>query len=258
MKVRLALYAWAVIAGLRLAHATEQSRYWEIETYGYYSSGDYGGDEKTETIYWPLTIKHGNRFWRATATVPYLQIKSPGVHDGRDDGTEVIVDSERTTQSGLGDVFLKGTWHFLDQRAPWPWMSGFLRIKLPSADRDKRLGTGETDIGVGLETVRMFPNRFIALFDIDYTFIGTPSGARYENPLSISIGTGYLTSDHLLVAASYEWRQAISPHHQDPQNLTFLVNYRIQNDLRLFAIFDMGLNDATVDYGFGTGLSYRL
>ena len=259
MRAKTVLCASVAVAVWSLDHAAAETRYWDVETYGYYSSGDYGADEKTELIYWPLIVKHGSRSWRAVVIVPYLQVKSPDAQAVVDGGVERIdEESSRETRSGLGDIVLKGTWHFKDQRDLWPWMNAFVRVKLPTADEDKGLGTGETDVGFGLETVRIFPNRFLAFFDIGYTFIGEPSGVSYNDPLSVSIGAGYQTLNHVLVAAFYEWREAISPYNEDPQYLSFLATYRVQRDVRVFTMLDLGLNDGAADYGVAAGLSHRL
>jgi hypothetical protein len=50
------------------------------------------------------------------------------------------------TEDGLGDILLKGEYVLLAEQAALPEITGSLKIKFPTADEDKGLGTGEFDV----------------------------------------------------------------------------------------------------------------
>ncbi len=108
-----------------------------------YLKGDYGQASDTEILYVPFTLKHRTGPWTLKVTVPYLRITGPG---------GVLPDLGATgattpagTNSGLGDIIAGATY-----RAYYDAERGLLvnltgKVKLPTADKNKGLGTGETD-----------------------------------------------------------------------------------------------------------------
>lgn len=57
----------------------------------------------------------------------------------------------RTTQSGIGDILLQGRYYILDEQGLLPTVALLARIKFPTADRDRGLGTGEFDEKFGIQ-----------------------------------------------------------------------------------------------------------
>src|SRR6185369_8281596 len=123
-----------------------------------YSTGKFGGTETTDTLYIPVVIRHETGPWVLKATVPWLRVTGPGNVIGAG-GDRVVVPGAtvaRTTESGLG----------LDLGA---------KVKLPTADDQKRLGTGELDYAVQLDFFR--PIDATTLFgSIGYRVYGDPAG----------------------------------------------------------------------------------
>ena len=233
---------------------------WGAGSYLYYSTGDYGGSENTDFLYWPGLLHRYTERWQFTLTVPFVHMRSPEAHFIVD-GEAVAVDTgeapERESNSGLGDVIFKATHHLVDQQDMWPWISVFGRVKLPTADEEKGLGTGKTDVGLGVETVRFFENGLLSFFDVGYTFIGEPSGADFSNRWSLSAGLGYRTTPDVMLAVFYEWRTAIAANATDPRALSFLITRRVRHDLRTFVMTDLGLSDGAADFAAAAGFTHR-
>ncbi len=236
-----------------------RSRTWEAGTYVYYASGDYGRDDETKIFYWPAVVRLHTGDWKYTLTVPYISIRSSGRATVVDGSPEVIEaeDGETEEQDGLGDIVLKASYDAVRQGRYVPWISLYGRLKLPTADENKGLGTGEPDVGFGIEAVRVFENRYVLFAEAGYKFVGEPSGADYDNQRSFSVGLGRYVTDALLLAGFYEWRDAISAGGTDPEELTFLASHRLTGDLRTFAMFDIGLSDGAADYGVAAGFNLR-
>src|SRR5207302_410503 len=80
--------------------------------------------------------------------------------------------------AGFGDLYFKGRYYLLDDAGLDSWVPGlapFLKVKAPTADADKGLGTGAWDVGFGLEWDKRF-REFFLLGDVSYTVIGEPPG----------------------------------------------------------------------------------
>lgn len=67
-------------------------------------------------------------------SVPYLRLQTSG------GGQDVI-------ESGLGDVLLRGARRLVPETEEGFSLDGVLAVKLPTADSNKGLGTGQTDVG---------------------------------------------------------------------------------------------------------------
>lgn len=232
---------------------------WKFDTYLSYSSGDYGDDRNTDMLYWPVAAKRILSRGEVGLTVPYVRISSPGSQIILDGTVETIEDGTATgreTHSGLGDIVVKGEYALKDADDIWPWIDVFAKLKLPTADEDKGLGSGETDLGFGAESVKPLDNGYLAFLDIGYTIIGDPSGFDYDNRWMISPGVGRYYTPELLLAGFYEWRNAIGSG-EDPHLLSFLGYYKWRPDLNGYVMLDLGLSDGAADFGITTGLQRR-
>ena len=233
---------------------------WKLDTYVSYASGDYGEDKNTAILYWPVVAKRVFSQGEVGLTLPYVRISSPGSQVLIDGAVETIGDGTETgtrTHSGLGDMIIKGEYALKEADETWPWIDVFAKLKLPTADDDKGLGTGEADFGIGLESVKRLQDDYLAFFDIAYTVIGDPSGVDYDNRWMISPGIGrYYTPDFML-AAFYEWRNAIGSG-DDPHGVSFLAYHKWRPNLNGYAMLDFGLSNGAADVGFIAGLQWRL
>ncbi len=84
----------------------------------------------------------------------------------------------RQTNAGLGDTILKARFFVVDDPGSnrwWPSLTPFVKLKIPTADENKNLGTGEFDGGFGIEFDRTFGHFFI-FGDVSYTSMGTRQG----------------------------------------------------------------------------------
>ena len=118
-----------------------------------YSSGDYGGDVDTDILFVPVTFSYSNAPWKAKVTVPWIQIKGPGNVVGGGDGGVIVnsASTETTTESGLGDIWASLAYSVEAIPDEWFYMDAVAKVKFPTADEDRGLGTGEFDYTLQLD-----------------------------------------------------------------------------------------------------------
>lgn len=218
-----------------------------------YTTGDYGAAADTDILYVPVTVEYETGPWRAGVTVPYISIKGPGNVVGGTDGAIVTGTgggTTRRTSEGIGDVVLSATYALpmTDQKLPLIELTG--KIKLPTADEDEGLGTGEFDL-TGQVDVSKKIGRLTPFGTLGYQFIGEPAGTDLDNIFLFSLGAGYEISERLSAGLIFDYRQAASKAAEDPVELTPYVAWQASERLSLNAYLVLGLSDGSPDHGFG-------
>ena len=224
-----------------------------------YDQGDFGTSETTRAFFVPVTFRYlGERFdVGATASVIYLDTESQVVVV---DGVPTPVERQRRTdEAGFGDVILRGRYYAVDDRgvdSPIPGISPFLKVKVPTADESKGLGTGEWDVGFGVELDKRF-REFFLLGDVSYTFIGDPPGQNFRNRPAASFGIGRSFTPDFAVTALLDWRRALVKGRDDAVELVGLAQWRLSRTLTVTPNAFVGLTDGSPDFGVGVELSWR-
>lgn len=232
---------------------------WEAGASFDHWSGDYGSDETTKLTYVPVTLKRYLPKGDVSVTVPYIAIDSRGgavVVDGtvNADGT-----SEPHSGSGLGDIVLKGTGYLLAPEGRGLYLDVVGKAKLPTADEDEGLGTGELDVGLGVESRYWLDPGFnyVALADAYYTFIGDPAGVDYDNQFACDVGLGYQATPKLLASVYLNYRTALVDSGDDPASLLFFSTYKMHPQWSGDVGLELGLTDGEADWGVIIGMKHR-
>lgn len=249
---------------------------WQVGLSVYHSSGTYGTGSTTTITSVPLTIRRLFRDGDITLNVPYLSVTSNcsvtlvGGIPNRTGGTcptetvttrngrrQTRVRQTRTTESGLGDLVLRGRYYVLDERGLIPTVALTARVKFPTADRDRGLGTGEFDQGLGTEVSKMLTEKWIGLFDLGYTFIGDPPGVDLRNQWNYDVGVGYYFTKALLGTVYYEEWSSVISGFSNPRDLLFAVSYTATPVFRLNASIARGLSNGAPDWALTAGANVR-
>ncbi len=114
-----------------------------------------------------------------------------------------------TTDSGLGDIILRGRYYLIEESTILPLVALTGRIKFPTADADRGLGTGEFDEGVGVELTKRLADRWLAYLDGGYNFIGDAPDTDFHNQWWYDAGIGYDVTDNLHMSVFYEEYRAL-------------------------------------------------
>jgi len=175
-----------------------------------FATGDYGTDETVDSWRIPLYVEWSpsERFSLAVE-IPYVHQSQtgetvllggapaptrPGSGNGKMGGDEpaeittTTVDTS-SSESGLGDITVDASLALLRDEGQSPRLLALLYAKLPTADEDKGLGTGEFDWGGGLGIGKRFG-----------------SWSTYAEALYIEPGT----SDHYDPEGYWEWLASLS------------------------------------------------
>jgi hypothetical protein len=224
-----------------------------------YSSGDYGGTQNTEIFYVPFTTRYEFDSLTFKVTVPYLRITGPGLVVGGTESPFVIGNGAqtRTTQSGLGDIVGAVTYSFFPTTKAMPLIEFTGKVKFPTADEDRGLGTGEFDYTVQTDIAKGF-GRFTPFGTLGYRIVGDPSGAQLDNVIFTSAGGSYKFMNWLSGGLIFDYRQATSDRSQDPIEFTPYVVLKAIEDWSLNLYGVVGFSDGSPDEGGGLQITHSM
>jgi len=255
-----------VLAFLSLASPTAASgaeaRDWKVSASVNYETGAYGSSATTETWYLPLTVKKmlaDGSF--ISVTVPYVSQRGDASVAAVDGSVFQINQSTGpvATNSGLGDIVLRGGYRLMAESKQVPadlTLTG--KLKLPTADETKGLGTGELDAGFGFELAKSLPSGFTGYIDLYYTATGDPPGLDLEDRVFFDIGFSRALQPGWTVCAFYEESNALVKGATRIRNLTANLEYKVDAGTRMFFGGTAGLTETSPDYGLAIGVSLLL
>lgn len=254
---------------------------WRVSTTVNYSSGSYGTDSRTNILYAPMTVRRVFRDGDISLTIPFVSISGTGAvrlvggmptrtgsatasptaapagGTGRGKGPGATPLSSATTDSGLGDLILRGRYYLVEENAVMPLVAVTGRVKLPTADADLGLGTGEFDEGAGLELTKSLGDRWLAYLDGGYNLIGDAPGTNFNNQWWYDIGIGYDVTANLHMSVFYEEYRALVNTVNNARDLLALASYMVNDTVHLTGSLLVGLSNGAPNYGFGGGIRFR-
>ncbi len=254
---------------------------WQVGVAPTYTSGKYGTDTRTNIFYVPFSVKRLFRDGDITLVIPYVSIegtgavrlvggvgtrtsKTQGGGNGASSGGtgkgKKVTDTPQntaTSASGLGDLILRGRYYLVEETSVMPLVALTARIKMPTADADAGLGTGQFDEGVGVEFTKKLSDRWIGFLDGGYTFIGDPAGVEFRNQWWYDIGAGYDVNKQVNLSLYYEEYRALVTTVNNARDLLFSALFKPTSAVRCTGSFMVGLSNGAPNYGLTAGLSYR-
>ena len=234
---------------------------WKFSTGFNYDTGKYGTDTRTSSVYIPFTLKRYYREGEISATLPLLRQSSTG-QITRVGGRPVRVGGGRgtvktTSEAGAGDILLRGS-YILKRDGPKSYdLAAAGLLKLPTADRDRGLGTGELDEGTGLEFGKELSPGLTLLADGYYTIIGDPSGADFNNEVALDIGVLRKLRKNLSLTLLYETRSALVDGNEDARELSGTLDYAAAGGDHYTGGLLLGLSEGSPQFGLSAGFSRR-
>jgi hypothetical protein len=246
----LGMIAFAPPAGL----AAERTFF--IEGGTYFSTGDFGTGEDTRVFALPLKVGVRSERLELSAATYYVRSSTTGFTTfsaggptflSETPGSPVVADeASDDSTSGIGDVYLDASLIVLEENARRPLLAPWASLKLPTADEDEGLGTGEPDFGLGLLLTKSFESLFASL-DVGYTFIGEPSGASFDDVVSAQLTVGRRLSQRMALYGLLDYRTAVVDEVDDPVALGCGMRYGLREDLGLRAELRVGLTETAAD-----------
>jgi len=254
-----------VLVGVMPALAADDDPRWLFSSSVNYSIGDYGTNKDTTIVYVPFTfgVRPVDTLW-ISLTVPYLYQNSQnvvvtggGVATRKKATGKFAQPATATTESGLGDVLLKASYVLLDEKPLLPEIAPYVKIKFPTADKDRGLGTGEFDETIGVDLSKQLIGPLFGYVTVAYTFIGSPPGTDFHNSFGWSVGAAYTLFPDLSLFAFLDGSTAISPGQADPLELRVGAEYRLIKALKFTGAVTRGLSDGAADWGLSAALTLR-
>ena len=239
---------------------TTEREHFQIKVGPSYDEGDFGTSQKTRTFFFPFTLRYLGEQWDLGVTTSFVRLDAPGnvvIVDGQPQATRGA-GAAREVNSGFGDMILKGRYYLVDDPGPTSWvpsLAPFLKLKLPTADEHKGLGTGEVDWGFGVEWDKSF-GPFFVYGDVSYTFMGDPPGQNFHDRPGASIGAGYRMTPAITVSALLDWRRSIA-RGNDPLELNGMVTFKVSRTVSVTPNVFVGLTNGSPDWGAGIELSWK-
>ncbi len=217
-----------------------------------YSSGDYGAVKDTDVWAIPMSVKYKTDTWNIRASTSYLRVTSPSfvTPDGEFIDSGNVASVKRVTEEGMGDINIAGTYNLLDDRKYPVGLDVSAKVKIPTADEDKFLGTGKTDFGLNTEIFQSFGN-WSPYWNVGYKWRGDPKDFNLKNIWSSSIGTDYRINDTFNVGIGYDWQQKTTKFSENAQEASAYVNYRVNDSNKLNFYMLTGFSNASPNFGSG-------
>jgi hypothetical protein len=236
---------------------------WKLSTSLNYDSGKYGTSTRSSSLYVPLTVERYWGDWKASLTMPYLsqtsngQVTNVGGRPLRVRGGTATTTTATTTRSGPGDAVIRGGYDLMhDDPQPFD-LTATAKVKIPTADKNKGLGTGQFDEGLGLEFGKLVVPGWTLLADAYYTVIGNPPGTHLNNEVAVDFGFMHPVQTNLTLTVLLEGSNALVSGEPAPVDLRGILGCKLSERGRLFGGILLGLSRGNADYGFSLGGSYR-
>jgi hypothetical protein len=224
-----------------------------------YTTGNFGAPQSTETVYVPFVVKHETGKWIFKGTIPYLRITGPGNVVGAGPDRVVVpgVDNAVTTETGLGDIILSGFYNIKDERSGGLGVDLGAKVKLPTADEQKGLGTGETDYAFQADLFMPLGGATSLFGSIGYRIYGDPPGTTLRNVPYGSIGASHRLSGESSIGVAYDYRPYIINGGSAISEMTAFWSKRMTPEWKVQLYGIVGFSDASPDAGAGLMLERR-
>ena len=223
---------------------------------GDYSSGKYGGTQNTNIAYVPLGVKYEYGNLSLTATVPWLSISGPGsVAGGPDDPVVIGDEGVRTTESGLGDVSLGAAYTIEPLTDSMPFFEVSGKVKLPTANETKGLGTGKADYALQLDAFKSYGN-ITPFATIGHRWRGSSALITLKNSIYASAGVSYKLDDTKSAGLSIDYQSKSTATSKSRLEAVPFVSFKTSDKTKIMAYGSAGFTDSVPAVGIGLQVSY--
>ena len=224
----------------------------------YYARGDYGEPLDTTIHYFPVTYSLDRGRWGFQLMAGQLRIEGLGnvlVNIGG--VNRAVAATQVSTSSGISDSIATLIYHFDPISATAPFVDLRLDVKLPTADEENGLGTGETDYSIQVDLSQNLGTSMIyATFG--YNFRGTST--LYEglqDSAFAQLAFAYPLNQGWSIGAFYDYRESASSFTPETHDLLPYVSWQLNEKWTFTAMTAWGFTEASADITALGQLSYR-
>lgn len=209
-----------------------------------YTSGKYGDRDPSTSWYFPFVARFDEGPATFKLTLPYL--RNTGAVSRTPDG--VVIPGSGGTQEGLGDLVAAAGMTLLTHGDFS--VDGIVKLKLPTADPDKELGTGKTDWSLQADAWWR-TGALTTLVTLGWKKYGDPDGVDFRNPLFASLGLSWRLSATTSIGVFHDWRERLTPRGVEVSEATLYLSWKPEPDWKLQVYAVQGFSDASPDLGVG-------
>jgi hypothetical protein len=221
-----------------------------------YSTGDYGLGAKTKILVVPLSVRATTGDFAFSATIPYLRIDGPGGVVVGPDGQPVPgVVGLPGKRNGIGDLSVGGTYTMRPAESGLELGLG-ARVKLPTSDDAKHLGTGKTDIKISADLSYAIDS-FVPFVNVGYRFLGDPATVDLRNGPTASVGFSAPVGGSVIIL-SYDYASATTRLSEDSHELFGGLSVPVSDRFTITGYGVGGLSKGSPDFGVGLLLTAKI
>lgn len=221
-----------------------------------YTRGTYGSSTESTMLSIPFTARYETQRWTYKLTVPWLEITGPAnfvpgfghLDNGGKPRRRNFAGT--TSESGIGDTVGSVTYNAWYDDNLERGIDLTARVKLPTADAARGLGTGSTDFSAQVDAYRTF-NRTTVFGDVGYYWFGHSDFVELKNAVNYGMGLSQKMNDRDSLGASFDGRQKASVGGAPQREITLFWNRKMDRETRLQTYVLFGLANGSPDFGLG-------
>jgi len=155
-------------------------------------------------------------------------------------------------EGGVGDLVIGAKWHPLSSESFWADHSLALAVKLPTADCDRELGSGKTDVDLTYIATKSLGEKFNLDFNLGYTWVGG------ENPdvLHYGLALRWQAFEQVELVGEVFADTALGSGQETPAALNAGLRWELLPDVVLDAAVGVGLNNPAPDWTATLGVTW--
>lgn len=222
------------------------------------SSGHYGLDTTTKMHATVFKMSHRNQTGSFSLTIPYLDINGSAsiLYEDIDTGELFLID-ENDHRAGLGDLILKfdlNAWENIikDKKI---YIGG--SIKLPTGNKESRLGSGATDWTLFISARALMKNNILT-GQLGYQISGNTEFTDRKNRLFVSSNLYHITNKFWGAGFSMRFKQRIQDFYDDQKSIGLFINHKINKAWNTNLSLNRGFSESVSRYSLGLEISYQL
>lgn len=241
--------------------ASSGTDYFLLKVGALYDQGDFGTPATSRVFFVPVTFRYVAPRFDVGVTPSFAWIDTPGGVRLVDGVPVPTGEGELVRQrfSGAGDTLLKSRLFLVEDKGSdslAPALTPFVKVKIPTADANKNLGTGKADLGFGVEADKQVGS-YLLFGDLGYTLVGKVAGFDLQNRPEVSFGVGKKMSPGITLSGLLDWRRALVRTTPDPAELVGILSYKPSRDVTLSPNVFVGLTKGSPAFGVGVELAVR-
>ena len=221
-----------------------------------YSDGKYGTSSDTQIFYLPVYAKYRQGDLSLKLTVPYISVESTGavLSGGTVIGRPGKGSAGKTTESGLGDVWLEGRYRIRGSGGAVPDFVPYAKVKFGTASYSKGLGTGENDYEGGLGLEWAVADNWFPFVDAGYRIVGVPAGLQLSDFATYDGGVMYRAASTDYLTAMFTGHGSAQAGAPAAADALVAWNHQLGGGIGLQAFLDKGLSNGSPNYALGVGV----